>query len=76
MAHLIEKLIDTAIEIKDPDTLRRLASYTFSQPHTKEMVHLIEKLIDAAIEIKDPDTLRGLATATLFLNRILKRWRT
>ena len=53
MAHLIEKLIDAAIEIKNPDTLRELAIYTFSQPHTKEMAHLIEKLIDAAIEIKD-----------------------
>ena len=60
----MKKLIDAAIEIKDHDTLRDLASYTFSQPHTKEMAHLIEKLIDAAIEIKDPQTLRVLPTNT------------
>ena len=59
----MKKLIDTAIEIKDPHTLRGLATDTFSQPHTKEMAHLIEKLIDAAIEIKDPDTLRDSLSA-------------
>ena len=31
IVHLIEKIIDTAIEIKDPDTLRGLARCTFSR---------------------------------------------
>ena len=33
MAHLIEKLIDAAIEIKDPDTLRKIATLHFFINH-------------------------------------------
>ena len=57
-------IINIVINNKNVLAMSKLASDTFSQPHTKEMAHSIEKLIDAAIEIKDPITLIRLAIYT------------
>ena len=61
---LIDKIIATAIQLEDHQTLQGLAANTFSQPHTKGMAHLIDKTIDAAIQLNDPKTLQWLAVNT------------
>ena len=61
---LIDKTIAAAIKLKDPYTLQKLAMYTFSEPHTKEMADLIDKTITAAIKLNDPEILEALADST------------